>query len=84
MPVQRPTPPSDNQGARAFIGRGRGLHAGRAQAALTVILKSIIDGLIRVMLTVLTTVTPSVPGSVCSHFLEANSQDCGGFYHSCC
>ena len=39
-PVQRPTPPSpDNQGARAFVDRGRGLHAETAQPALTVILK---------------------------------------------
>ena len=32
-------PPTDNQGARAFIGRGRGLHAETAQAALTVLLR---------------------------------------------
>ena len=77
MPVQRPTPPSDNQEARAFIGRGRGLRAGTAQAALTVILKLIFqDGdLIRVILIILSTVTPSVPGAVCSHLLEANSHD---------
>ena len=38
-PVQRPTPPADNQWARAFIDGGRGLHAETAQSALTVILK---------------------------------------------
>ena len=27
MPAQRPAPPTDNQGARAFTGGGRGLHA---------------------------------------------------------
>ena len=74
MPVQRPTPPSDNQGARALIGGGRGLCAGTAQAALTVTLKLIFGALIRVILIVFSTVTFSA-GAVCSHLLEANSQD---------
>ena len=37
-PVQRlafPLPPHDNQWARTFIDRGRGLHAETAQSALT-------------------------------------------------
>ena len=55
-PVQRPTPPTDNQGARAFIDRRRGLHAETAQAALTVILKLVIGGLTSILLIVLGTV----------------------------
>ena len=34
--VQRLTPPTDNQWARTFIDRGRGLHAETAPSALTV------------------------------------------------
>ena len=37
--VQRTTLLTDNQGARAFIGEGRGLDAETARSALTVILK---------------------------------------------
>ena len=36
--------PSDNQGARAFIGGGRELRAETAQAALTGILNLVIGG----------------------------------------
>ena len=56
MPVQRPTPRPDNQGARAFIDRGRGLHVETAQSALTVILNLVISGLTSVILIVLGTV----------------------------
>ena len=35
----------DNQEARAFIDRGRGLHTETARSALTVILKLVIGGL---------------------------------------
>ena len=52
-PVQRPTPPSYNQWARAFMGWGRGLHAETVQAALTVILKLVIGGLTGITLIVL-------------------------------
>ena len=55
-PVQRPTPPTDNQWARAFIDAGRGLHAETAQSALTVILTLVIGGLIGIILIVLITV----------------------------
>ena len=41
MSVQRLTPPTDNQWARDFIDRGRGLHAEIALSALRVILKSV-------------------------------------------
>ena len=61
-PVQRPTPPTDNQCARAFIGQGRGLHAETAQSALTVILTLVIGGLIRVILIVLGTVNLQFQG----------------------
>ena len=49
-----PTP--DNQGARAFIDRRRGLHAETIQSALTVILKLVIGGLTSLILLVLGTV----------------------------
>ena len=48
-------PTTDNQGAKAFIDRGRGLHAETAQSALRVILKLFI-GLTRVILIILNTV----------------------------
>ena len=46
----------DNQGARAFIDRGRGLHAEIIQSALTVIVKLVICGLTSVILISLGTV----------------------------
>ena len=46
----------DNQWARAFIDKGRRLHAETAQSALTVILKLIISVLSSVFLIVLSTV----------------------------
>ena len=46
---------SNNQWSRAFIGRGRGLHAETEQSALTVILKLVIGGLINFILNVLST-----------------------------
>ena len=39
-------PTTDNQGARAFIDGGRGLHADPAQSALPVILQLAIGGLV--------------------------------------
>ena len=36
-------PPTDKQGARAFIDGGRGLHMERAESALTVILKLVLQ-----------------------------------------
>ena len=53
--VQRPIPPTDSQWRRAFIDRGRGLHAETVWSALTVILKLVISGLTRVTLIVLNT-----------------------------
>ena len=43
MPVQKTDVPPDNHGARAFINRGRRLHAEIAQSALIVILKLIMS-----------------------------------------
>ena len=47
--------PLTNQWARAFIGRGSGLHAETARSALTVFLKLVIGGLINFILNVLST-----------------------------
>ena len=61
-PIQRPTPPTDNQGARAFIDGGWGLHAERTQSALTGILKLAIGGMISVVLIVLSAVSLQFQG----------------------
>ena len=61
-PVQRLTPLTDNQWARASIGRERGLHTETAQAALTITLKLIIGGLTSVILIVLSTVNLQFQG----------------------
>jgi len=53
--VQRPTPLTDNQWARAFISWGRGLPEETAQSAL-IILKLVIGGLTNVILIVLGTI----------------------------
>ena len=69
--------PLNSQEARALTCRERGLHAETAQSALTVILKLGIGGLTSVMLVV----SGVVPGSVCSSFFEASSQNCGSLRH---
>ena len=61
-PIQRPTLPTDNQWARAFIGGGRGPHAETAQEALTVILNLVISGLTSIILIVLSTVSLQFQG----------------------
>ena len=81
--------PLDKQWVRAFKGefqgridRGRELRAGRAQAALTGILKLIIGGLTNQRpLDCFRYRSSSVPGSVCSHFFAASSQNCGSLCH---
>ena len=45
-----------NWWARAFIDRGKELHAETAQSALTVILELVISGLISIILIVLSTI----------------------------
>ena len=56
--VQKLTlPPSLNQGASTFIGRGRGQHAETAQSALAFMLKSVTGGLTSIILIVLDTVS---------------------------
>ena len=68
---QRATPPSpNNQGARPFINKGRGLHAETAQSALTVIWKLVIGGLISVILIVLGTVNLQFQGWFVSLYLR--------------
>ena len=57
-----PHPRPDDQGARAFIDRGRGPHAETIQSALTVILKLVIGGLISVISIVLGTVNLQFQG----------------------
>ena len=56
------SPPMDSQWVRAFTDRGRGLHAGTVQSALTIILKLAIGGLISVTLIVLGTVNLQFQG----------------------
>ena len=51
-----------NQWARVFIAGGRGLHAGIAQSALTIILKLVIGGLTSIILIVLSTVNLQFQG----------------------
>ena len=48
--VQRPTPPTDGQWARALIDRRRALRVETTQSSLAVILKLVISGLTRVIL----------------------------------
>ena len=74
-------PPSYNQPARAFIDGGRGLHAGTAQSALTGVLKLVTWWSHQRHLGCCKYSYSSVPGSVCSHFLEANSWNCGSLGH---
>ena len=59
--VQRLTPRTGNQWARAFIENRRGLHAKTAQSALTVIFRLVIGGLTSITLTVLGTVNLQFP-----------------------
>ena len=82
--VQRPTPPRvppDKQGARAFTDGGRGLHVETAQSALTVMLKLEMQWSDQHHLDCFKYSSSSVPGLVCSHFLEVNSQNCGSLCH---
>ena len=53
---------TDNQGARTFTDRGRGLHVETAQSALTIVLKLVIGGLISIILIVLSTVSLQFQG----------------------
>ena len=74
-PVHRPTPshsltPTDHWWAKAFIGRGRGLHEESTQAALTGILNLVMGWSYKHHLDCFMYSQSSVPGSVCSHFLK--------------
>ena len=76
--VQRPTPPTNNQWAR---GRGRWQHAETAQSARTVILKSVIRWSDQHHLDYLGYSQSSVSRIGLFPFFEANSQNCGSFFH---
>ena len=65
-------PPPENQGARAFTERGRGLHAEIAQSAQTVSLKLVIGNLTSVFLIVLIDLIFSARVNL-FQFLEASS-----------
>ena len=72
---QLPTPQPYNQGARAVIDKGRGLHAETAESALTVILKLDMQWSDQCHLDCFRYNLSSVPWSVYSYFLEDNSQN---------
>ena len=76
LKADSPLPP-DNRGARAFIDRRRELHAEAVQAAPDSHLELVIGGLTRVIFVIVGTVL----GMVSSHFLEANSWNCGSLCH---
>ena len=61
-----PATPSDEQWTRAFIDRGRGLHAETVQSALAVMLTLVMGGLISVISIVLSTVNLQFQGQFVS------------------
>ena len=68
LPTSLPVATSE---ARAFINR-RGLHAGTAQSALTVIFRLLFSGPTTIIFVVLGVVNLQLQG-LCSHFFVANS-----------
>ena len=59
LPAPNPVPflsPPQQSGGKSFYRQREGLHAETAQSVLTVILKSVIGGLINIILIVLSTV----------------------------
>jgi len=77
------TPPSiDNQWTRAFIGRGRGLHAETAQSALTVILKLIVFSTVSLQFPdrFVTISLRAVPGIVAAYVMAVVWSSCS-FFH---
>ena len=81
--VQRPTPspPNDNQGARAFIDRGRGATCRNSTGSSDSHLEIGHWWSDQRPLDCFNYNYSLIPGSVCSHFLEANSWNCGSFCH---
>ena len=73
---------TDNQGARAFIDGGQGLHAETAQSALTVVLKLVIGGLTSVLFTVLSTFSLQSQGQCVAISLRPVFINCGSLCHS--
>ena len=79
---------SIDQWARTFKGEfqgctsgGRGLHVETVQSALTVVLKLVMRWSDQCHLDCCKYNQSSVPGSVCSNFFEASSQNCGSLCH---
>ena len=58
-----------------------GVHAETAQSAVTVILKLVMQWSDQCHLDCFKYSYALVPGSVCSHFLEASSRNCGSLSH---
>ena len=74
-PIQKPPPSPVSQWTRAFLDRGRGPCAEAAQSALTVLLKLVICDLTSIILLKYSS------SSVCFHFLETISWNCGSLHH---
>ena len=69
MSAQRPTPPTDNQWARALWAEGAG-YMQKQQSALTVTLNLIISGLTSIILIVLSTINLQYQGQFVPNFLR--------------
>ena len=74
-PIQKPPPSPNSQWTRAFLDRGQGPCAEAAQSALTVLLKLVICDLTSIIL------LKYRSSSVCIHFLETISWNCGSVHH---
>ena len=80
--VHRPAPPTDHEWSRAFIDRGRGLHAEITHSALTVSLKLVTGDLTSVFLIILIDLICSFRVNL-FQFLKASSYSCGISCHDC-
>ena len=76
MSAQRPTPPTDNQWARALWAEGAGYML-KQQSALTVTLNLIISGLTSIILIVLSTINLQFPHSSVSKEFACSAGDLG-------
>ena len=76
MSAQRPTPPTDNQWARALWAEGAG-YMQKQQSALTVTLNLIISGLTSIILIVLSTINLQFPHSSVSKEFACSAGDLG-------
>ena len=76
-----PPAPPHQSGGKSFCRQREGANAETAQSALAVILKLIMRRCDQHHLDCFKYSQSSVPGLVCSHFLEASSQNCGSLCH---